>query len=210
MPIVPASSGRADPVLRTLRPGAQRASLSTRLSALVATRLLASLFAFGVSAAAPTGVSAATPPWYEVETYYLRLLNCTRTGGWVRSDGSCAGYGTGKYSRYVAPLKRSAGISVVARSWAKKIAIEGACRHGDPGARLRRAGYRGYTWGENIGCWDTSVYKSVLASHRAFQAEKSSGGGHWKNIKNSRFRYVGIGVWKANGHVRLVTDFYAP
>jgi hypothetical protein len=197
--------------LRTLRPGAQRASLPTRLAALVAMSVLASLFAFGVSAAAPSGASAATPPWYEVETYYLRLLNCTRTGGWVLKDGSCAGYGSGKYSRYVAPIKRSAGISNVARSWARKIATNGACTHGDPGARLRAAGYKGYTWGENIGCYDlTSAYKSVLASHRAFQAEKSTGGGHWKNIKSSKYRYVGIGVWKANGHVRLVTDFYAP
>lgn len=178
---------------------------------LLATSLFASLFAFGVSAAAPQSASAATPPWYAVETYYLRLLNCTRTGGWVRTDGSCAGYGSGRYSTYVAPLKRSDGISAVARYWARKIATEGACRHGDPGARLRKAGYRAWTWGENIGCWDlASAYKSVLASHRAFQAERSSGGGHWKNIKNARFKYVGIGVWKANGHTRLVTDFYRP
>ena len=194
-----------------LRPGAQRASHRNRLSVILAGSLLASLFAFGTSAATPTSVSAATPPWYAVETYYLKLLNCTRTGGWVLKDGRCSGYGTGRYSKYVAPLKRSAGISSVARSWAKRIATNGGCYHGDPGARLRNAGYRGYTWGENIGCWDlTSAYKSVLASHRAFQAEKSSGGGHWKNIKNPRFRYVGIGVWKANGHVRLVTDFYRP
>ena len=111
----------------------------------------------------------------------------------------------------MAPIKRSSGISAVSRSWAKKIATAGECRHGDPGARLRAAGYRGYTWGENIGCWDvSSAYKSVLNSHRAFQAEKSSNGGHWRNIKNSKFKYVGIGVWKANGHTRLVTDFYAP
>jgi hypothetical protein len=177
----------------------------------LAVSLFASLLAFGGSAAAPSAVSAATPPWYAVETYYLKLLNCTRTGGWVLKDGTCSGYGTGKYSKYVAPLKLSAGISSVARSWAKKIATEGACRHGDPGARLRRAGYTGYRWGENIGCYDlANAYKSVLASHRAFQAEKSTGGGHWKNIKNSGYRYVGIGVWKANGHTRLVTDFYAP
>jgi hypothetical protein len=197
--------------LRTLRPGAQRASLHTRLSALVAASLFATLFAFGVSAAAPTGVSATTAPWYDVETYYLRLLNCTRTGGWVLKDGRCSAYGSGKYSKYVAPLKRSAGISTVARSWAKRIAVEGACRHGDPGARLRKAGFTGYTWGENIGCYDVaSAYRSVLASHRNFQAEKSYGGGHWKNIKNAKFKQVGIGVWKANGHTRLVTDFYAP
>ncbi len=196
--------------MRSLHPGAQRASLSSRLSALVAASVFASLFAFGVSAAAPTGVSAATPPWYIAETYYLGLLNCTRTGGWVQKDGTCVGYGTGRYSKYVTPLKHSAGLSSVARSWAKRIATTGACKHGDPGARLRNAGYRGWTWGENIGCYDTTSRASVLASHLAFQREKSTGGGHWKNIKNATFRYVGIGVWKANGHTRLVTDFYTP
>jgi hypothetical protein len=197
--------------LRSLRPGAQRASVSSRLSFLLAASLLASLFAFGASAAAPPGVSASAPPWYAVETYYLGLLNCTRTGGWVLEDGSCEGYGSGAHSTYVAPLKRSAGLSTVARSWAKKIAIAGACRHGDPSARLRNAGYRGTSWGENIGCWDlASAYESVLASHRAFQAEMTTNGGHWKNIKNARYTYVGIGVWKANGHTRLVTDFYRP
>ena len=110
-PVVPVSSGSEDPALRLLRPGAQRASLSSRLSLVLAASLFASLFAFGASAAAPPGVSAATPPWYAVETYYLRLLNCTRTGGWVLKDGSCKGYGSGNYSSYVAPLKRSAGLS---------------------------------------------------------------------------------------------------
>ncbi len=191
--------------------GVQRASLGSRVSVVLAASLFASLFTFGTSAAAPAAVSAATPPWYAVETYYLRLLNCTRTGGWVLEDGSCKGYGSGAYSKYVAPLKRTAGLSKVARSWAKKIAIDGACRHGDPSARLRAAGYRGTSWGENIGCWDlASAYKSVLASHRAFQAEEATNGGHWRNIKNARFTHVGIGVWKANGHTRLVTDFYRP
>jgi hypothetical protein len=197
--------------LRSLSHGAQRAPLRSRLSAVIAASLFASLFTFGAAAAAPSGAAAAAPPWQSVETYYLGLLNCTRTGGWVQKDGSCTGYGTGRYSKYVAPLKLSAGISTVARSWAKKIATSGACAHGNPGARLRSAGYRGYSWGENAGCWDlASAYKSVLSSHRAFQAEKSSNGGHWKNIKNAAYRYVGIGVWKANGHTRLITDFYRP
>jgi len=197
--------------VRPNRPGARRASVRSRLSAVVAASLFASLFVFGVSATAPAPAAALEATWHDVELYYLDLLNCTRTGGWVRRDGTCKGYGTGTYSRYVRPLTLSTGISDVARRWARKIAIEGACRHGDPGARLRRAGYTGTSWGENIGCYDiANAFDSVLASHRAFQAEKSSGGGHWKNIKNSRYTRVGIGVYKANGHTRLVTDFYTP
>jgi len=197
--------------MRTPSPRPTRASLRSRLSIVLSASLLASLFAFGATAATPAPAAALTATWHDVELYYLELLNCTRTGGWVRKDGTCKGYGSGTYSAYRRPLKLSAGISDVARRWARKIATEGACRHGDPGRRLRRAGFDGSTWGENIGCYDLrSAYKSVLASHRAFQKEKRTHGGHWKNIKNKRFRYVGIGVWKANGHTRLVVDFYRP
>ena len=197
--------------MRPLRNGAQRASLRSRLAGIIAASLLASVAALGMSAAAPQPAAAMSSPWHDVETYYLRLLNCTRTGGWVTKEGRCKGYGSGNYSRYVAPLRLSGGISDVARAWARKIAIAGDCRHGDPGARLRRAGYTGWTWGENIGCWDLKdVYQSVLNSHRSFQSEKSYGGGHWKNIKNDRYKVVGIGVWRENGHTRLVTDFYQP
>jgi len=190
---------------------AQRASAGTRIALVIALAMLASVVGLAASAASPRPTLAASPPWYDVETYYLKLVNCTRTGGWVQRDGSCKGYGTGHYSRYVAPLRRSAGLSGVSRSWAKHLAISGACTHGDPGLRLRRAGYRSWRWGENIGCGDgyRSAYRSVLASHLLFQAEKGTGGGHWKNIKNAAFRAIGIGVWKANGHTRLVTDFYA-
>ena len=191
--------------------GAQRASLQQRLTLVVAGTFLATLFGFAVAAASPAPAFASDPTYYDVELYYLKLVNCTRTGGWVRSDGSCSGYGSGKYSKYVAPLKLSAGLSNVARPWAKKLAVYALCKHGDPGARLRAAGYTSYKWGENIGCRDGyyNAKTAVLLSHRQFQAEKSTGGGHWKNIKNSLFKYIGIGVWKFHGRVRLVTDFYS-
>ena len=35
------------------------------------------------------------------------------------------------------------------------------------------------------------------------------GGGHWKNIKNPRFKWVGIGVRRDGTRTRLVTDFYS-
>jgi hypothetical protein len=195
-----------------INPGAQRASFRSRVTSrlvyVLAASLLASLAAFGTSAVAPSGVAAADPPWYGAETYYLSLLNCTRTGGWVLKDGTCKGYGSGTYSKYVAPLKRGDALSGVARRWAKKLAVAGACYHGNVSARLRNAGFSTYTWGENIGCWDAaSARASVLNTHLSFQREKATGGGHWKNIKNARFKKVGIGVWRANGHTRLVTDF---
>ena len=148
-----------------------------------------------------SGSGTSSAPWLAVEKYYLKLLNCTRTGGWVLADGSCKGYGSGTYSAYVKPLTLSSGISSkVARPYAKKLAVGNDCSHfigGDPGDRLRRAGYTSYRWAENIGCRSGNPYDAVLASHRFFQSEKGTDGGHWRNIKDSRFSTVGIGVWKS-------------
>lgn len=192
-------------------PAVRRWPPRPRVSAVFTAGALALALAFGAGGTAPAA-QASTSPWYEVETWYLKLVNCTRTGGWIMKTGTCVGYGTGTYSKYVAPLKLHAGISNVARSWAKRIAVNNKCAHGDPGARLRAAGYTGWSWGENIGCgWGTSNIKaSVLASHRAMQAERSTNGGHWKNIKNPRFKVVGIGIWKDGSQIRVVNDFYQP
>lgn len=164
--------------------------------------------------ATPLTTTTVDKPWYSVERYAWGLINCTRTGGWVLADGTCRGYGSGRYSKYVTPLTYSYGLSdKVSRPYAKLLAVKGLCSHyanGDPGYRLRRAGYYRYTWGENIGCRDgySSAKAAVLASHRAMQAEKSTNGGHWKNIKNYRFKTVGVGIWRYGTRTRLVTDFY--
>ncbi|HEX2753986.1 MAG TPA: Ig-like domain-containing protein [Candidatus Limnocylindrales bacterium] len=148
--------------------------------------------------------------WGAVETYYLRLMNCTRTGGWVTSTGSCSSPG----GRNVAPLKLDAGISShVSRPYAKKLAVGGWCDHfigGNPGDRLRSAGYTSYIWAENLGCRSGNPYSAVLGSHLFFQSEKPYSGGHYVNLMNSAYDRVGIGVWVSGGRVRLVIDFYHP
>ena len=148
--------------------------------------------------------------WGAVESYYLRLMNCTRTGGWVTSSGSCSSPG----GRSVAPLKLDAGISSkVARPYAKKLAVNNLCTHfsgGNPGDRLRRAGYTSYIWAENLGCRSGNPSSAVLGSHLFFQSEKSYLGGHYVNMMNAKYDRVGIGVWVSGGRVRLVVDFYHP
>ena len=148
--------------------------------------------------------------WAAVETYYLGLMNCTRTGGWVTSTGTCSSPG----GRNVAPLRLDAGISSkVSRPYAKRLAVGGDCSHfigGNPGDRLRRAGYSSYRWAENIGCRSGGAKAAVLASHLFFQSEKSYGGGHYVNLMNAAYTRVGIGVWVSGGRVRLVVDFYHP
>jgi hypothetical protein len=219
-----------------LTSGAQRASdrdsrvpLATRSRALVGAVLSAVLLLSLIAAPAEASqqatvripsqpamtVSSAPAYWWPEEMFYLKLVNCTRTGGWVQSDGSCKGYGTGRYSAYVAPFAHAATFSAtVSRPYAKVLATKGLCTHfygGSPLDRMHRAGYSSITnWGENIGCRTTThVAAAVLASHLFFQSEKSTNGGHWMNIKNPRFHWIGIGIWKYGSRVRLVTDFCA-
>jgi uncharacterized protein YkwD len=148
--------------------------------------------------------------WGAVETYYLRLMNCTRTGGWVTSSGSCSSPG----GRNVAALKLDSGISSrVSRPYAKRLAVHNQCDHfigGNPGDRLRAAGYTSYRWAENLGCRSGNPYSAVLGSHLFFQSEKPYNGGHYVNMMNSAYDRVGIGVWVYAGRVRLVIDFYHP
>ena len=148
--------------------------------------------------------------WGSVETYYLGLMNCTRTGGWVTSTGACSSPG----GRNVAPLRLDAGISTkVSRPYAKKLAVNNMCTHfsgGTPGDRLRRAGYTSYIWAENLGCRSGAAKSAVLGSHLFFQSERSYNGGHYVNLMNAAYDRVGIGVWVSGGRVRLVVDFYHP
>ncbi len=153
-------------------------------------------------------------PWYTTERFYLGLLNCTRTGGWVLKDGTCRGYGSGHYSNRVAPIIYSYNLSdQVARPYAKLLATKAICSHtanGDPGYRLRHAGFPRWSWGENVGCRDgyATAKAAVLASHLVFQSEKSYNGGHWRNMKKWGYHWVGIGIWRSGTRTRLVVDFY--
>ncbi len=154
------------------------------------------------------GGSVGSGAWHAVETYYLKLMNCTRGGGWVTSGGNCSSPG----GSGIAPLVLHAGISDrVARPYAKLLATRNICSHfanGNPGDRLRRAGYAG-DYRENLGCRAGSPYASVLGTHLFFQAEKPCGGYcHYANIMSRSMKYVGIGVWVYGGRVRLVVDFW--
>jgi uncharacterized protein YkwD len=164
----------------------------------------------GGSVGIGSGGSGGGGSWAAVERYYLRLMNCTRTGGWVTSSGSCSSPG----GRNVAPLQLDAGISSrVARPYARLLATSGQCSHyadGGPDDRLRRAGYTGYNWGENIGCRNGDPFASVLATHLFYQSERSYNGGHYRNLMDAGFSRVGIGVWRSGSTTRLVIDFYHP
>ena len=187
--------------------------LTRLLSLATVVALVLALGAVGPAVGADTSVHRAT----KAEKYALKLLNCTRTGGWVKADGSCKGRFSGKYSDYRRPLRLHQKISNrVAWPWARTLAVNNVCGHSIAGApqlseRIRFPGYRATSYGENVGCgwgYGRQAKKLVLASHRAMQAEKRYNGGHWRNMKNGRYRSVGIGVAVRNGTVMVVYDFY--
>ena len=148
--------------------------------------------------------------WADIETYYLDLMNCTRTGGWVTSTGKCSSPG----GRDVPPLKLDQTISSkVSRPYARLLATGNLCNHfigGNPGTRLKPAGFTSYRWAENLGCRSGDPRAAVLGSHLFFQNERPYLGGHYVNLMNPKYDRVGIGVWVSKGRVRLVIDFYHP
>ena len=146
------------------------------------------------------------------ESYYLKLMNCTRTGGWVVAGGLCRSSGP-----HTLPAARAltldAGISTnVARPFAKFMADRNILNHfanGTPGQRLARAGYTSYEWAENIGS-PSSVMAGMVAVEIFYQNEAPCRCEHYKNLMNPAFDRVGIGVWVSSGRVRVVIDFYHP
>ena len=170
-----------------------------------------------VALAMVTPVSAGAPQRdLAAEELGLSLLNCTRTGGWVRADGTCKGGGTGMYSAMLPELVRHDGISrKVAFRWASQLVQADVCDHVIPGkpildARFSSAGFRYSYVGENVGCsWGgASPEEMVLRAHRSMQAEKGTGGWHWRNMKNRGFKGVGIGVATLGSMTTIVYDFY--
>lgn len=169
-----------------------------------------------VSVVGPAAAATSVTRIWSAEKYGLSLLNCTRTGGWVKADGSCIDRGTGKHSAYRKPLPRHKGISKkVAWPWARAMVNHDVCGHviaSKPqlSTRMASAGFKYGYYGENVGCgWGNGSPKAVvLKTHRKFQAEKAARGGHWKNIKNIGYKSVGIGVATRNGTTMVVYDFY--
>lgn len=158
-----------------------------------------------------SGGTVGAGSWYAIEVYYLKLMNCTRTGGWVTSSGACSSPG----GLSTPPIILDAGISnKVTRPYAKLLATSRACDHflnGTPTDRLHRAGYSGWA-AENIGCLNVpNPYASMIGTQTFFQNEKPcSGYCHYANLMNPAYKKCGIGVWIWHGQTRVVIDFYHP
>lgn len=154
------------------------------------------------------------------EDVAFRLVNCMRTGGYVTKTGKCKAAGSGKHSKYVKPLKRSAKISKrVSWPWAKRSAQFYGTRtcwigHAKAGStvdsRFASASLKRFKNGENMGCGLYSGSQvTVLRVVRMWQAEKAWRGPHWRQLKDSDFKSAGVGVAKYGARkTQLVVNFY--
>lgn len=101
----------------------------------------------------------------------------------------------------------------MARPYAAALAAADACTHDLHGStidrRFRAGGYPGERHGESLYCdGHDSPREMIVRSLLFFQSEKSTNGWHWRNLKNRRFRRVGIGVAVVEREARVVYDFY--
>jgi hypothetical protein len=167
-----------------------------------------------VVAPIPTGgTTTSTGPWHASEVYYLALMNCTRTGGWVTSDGECSS-DTNHTLPAQSPLVLDEGISdKVARPYARELAERGILDHWadhDPAWRLCYwGGLCGGAWGENLASPGSYGENGMIAIELFYQNESSCRCEHYYNIMNPSFHRVGVGIWVGStGLVRVVLDFY--
>jgi hypothetical protein len=158
------------------------------------------------------GIASSTRPYHDSEVYYMALMNCTRTGGWVTSGGLCS-----TVTHHTLPARSAMAFNngiadLVARPYAKALADAGVLTHTYGGTtvhqRLTAGGYPSPSWGENIASPANSGAGGMVSVETYFQAESWCRCGHYANIMNPYFHQAGVGVWVSAGKVRVVADFY--
>lgn len=192
----------------------------TRRSARVHITIASILVLLLVAMAAVPTTAASPKRRTGAEIVTFRLVNCIRTGGYVTRSGKCNARGSGKYSKYVKPLKHSATISrEVSWPWARKsVQFYGTRRcwigHSRNGStvdkRFAGASLRHVANGENMGCgFYGGAQDTALRLVRMWQAEKSYRGPHWRQIKDADFKSAGVGVAKYGSRkAQIVMNFY--
>jgi Bacterial Ig-like domain len=156
------------------------------------------------------GIASASSPWYGAELYYLRLMNCTRTGGWVTTSGDCS-TATHHTMPAQSALSLNAGISNrVSRPYAKYMADHRVLSHylagTTPRSRMAAAGYSG-GGGENIASPPSVGQSGMIKVEIFYQNEYRCRCEHYGNIMDPYYRTAGIGIWVSRGAVRVVIDF---
>jgi hypothetical protein len=194
---------------------------STPILVAIASVLALTMLALAVVPAAgadSTRQAAAVTRHKDAERHAHKLVNCLRTGGRVTLGGRCAGWGSGKFSSYVKPLRLSHKISNhVSWPWAKRTVLarsRSSCfiGHSLTGStvdkRFAQVGLKHATNGENMGCWLTQPHAMVVRILRLWQSEKSYRGWHWRQLKSKKFASAGFGVAQRGRKSQLIVNFY--
>ena len=180
-------------------------------------RLAALLLGIVATIVVPSPIAVGLDARYaEAEAYEQTLIDCTRSGGWVREDGTCDAEDVDGRVPARPPLTVSAKVSdELARPYARLLARAGYLSHylgGSIDQRFARIGMADGRAGENLGHTGgltVGVNAAVLHIHLMFQEEWSYGGWHFRNLTDGRFTQVGIGVWVKGNRTYLVLDFHS-
>jgi|SRR5215207_6165569 len=86
-------------------------------------------------------------------------------------------------------LKRNKKLRHAAEGHSSHMVRASVFEHGDLTGRIRDAGYRGWTYGENI-AWGTGNLATAGEIHAAWMRSP----GHRANILRPQFREIGIGI----------------
>jgi uncharacterized protein YkwD len=112
---------------------------------------------------------------------------------------------------HLAPLHENTRLERAARGHSHAMVAHHYFDHGDFAGRIRRAGYRGYTLGENI-AWGSLRYSTPASIVDMWMHSP----GHRANILRAKFRDIGIGIAGGapergvGGAATYTTDFGKP
>jgi uncharacterized protein YkwD len=112
---------------------------------------------------------------------------------------------------HLRPLRENRRLDRAASGHSKSMVRNKYFDHGDFAGRIRHAGYRGYTLGENI-AWGSLGYSTPKSIVNMWMHSP----GHRANILRASFRDIGIGIANgapargARGAATYTTDFGKP
>ena len=89
----------------------------------------------------------------------------------------------------LAKLEQNKKLRRAAQGYSSHMVRASVFEHGDLSGRIRDAGYRGWTYGENI-AWGTGHLATAGEIHDAWMRSP----GHRANILRPQFREIGIGI----------------
>lgn len=112
---------------------------------------------------------------------------------------------------HLRPLRENRKLDSAARGHSRSMVRHHYFGHGDFAGRIRRAGYHGWTLGENI-AWGSLQWSTPAAIVKMWMHSP----GHRANILRPQFREIGIGIAVGapergvSGAATYTTDFGKP